>query len=503
MGAGNRGGVTPFGCNKCASIFKRLTQKFRHAFCTLFACKAELTLSQSFKHGSLHNLHSRNICVGNRGEKTPYGCDNRARNRGEINHPWWRGEVTPFGCNKCASIFKRLTQKFRHAFCTLFACKAELTLSQSFKHGRSHNLHSRNMGAGNRGEKTPFGCDNRARNRGEIKPLLGFEVVSFYQFKKLKKSDLSSICKELLVFGQQHRIRGLILLSVEGINATVSGRPEDIRCYLNYIESITGITDCLYKRFWAKSWGFKRLKVKVKKVIITMERSRKNRSLSFLKQKYLKLYHCIVKGAYPFKRIGSLLFLWGRKEEDISSFALSPSQVESMLKDPDLAVLDIRNYYEVELGRFKGAKVFDAMKEFGEFPEKLRSTALNKEQKTLIYCTGGIRCEKALKEMRRQGFKEVYLLKGGILHYLKEFPYSHFEGECFVFDQRVAVDQKGKPSQKYSLCPHCGQPADQERQCMHCNKTVRICNRCLGQNQKHLMTCSKNCAHHVQSSVTS
>ena len=117
-----------------ASIFKRLTQKLRHAFCTLFARKAELALSQSFKYESLHNLQSR---------------DKRARNR---------GEKVPFECNKCASIFKRLTQKLRHAFCTLFACKAELALSQSFKHGRSNNLYSSDKRARNRGEKTPLGC---------------------------------------------------------------------------------------------------------------------------------------------------------------------------------------------------------------------------------------------------------------------------------------------------------------------------------------------------------
>ena len=374
-----------------------------------------------------------------------------------------------------------------------------------------HDLQNSDNHAGNRGSAEAYvgtckhdlqNSDNHARNRGEINPLWGFEVVSFYQFRRLKRSDLRFICKELLVFGQQYRIRGLILLSVEGINATVSGRPEDIRCYLSYIERITGITDCLYKRFWAKNWGFKRLKVRVKKTIITMERSQVKQFLNFLKQKWSWLYSCIVKGACLFKSIWSSSSSWGRKEEDISSFALSPGQVEDMLKDPNLSVLDIRNYYEVELGRFKGAQVFD-MKEFGEFPEKLRDTSLDKERKTLIYCTGGIRCEKALREMRRQGFKKVYLLKGGILHYLKEFPHSHFEGECFVFDQRVAVDQRGQPSQKYSLCPHCGQPADQKRECVRCSKTMRICNRCLGQNQQHLMTCSKNCAHHVQSTVMS
>ena len=139
--AGNRGEVTPSGCElilhrlfnwaRLDNLHSRNKYARNRGEKSLFGC--ELTLSQSFKHGSLHNLYSSN---------------NRARNR---------GEVTPLGCNKCASIFKRLTQRLRHAFCTPFACKAELTLSQSFKHGRLHNLQSSNIYARNRGEKSLFG----------------------------------------------------------------------------------------------------------------------------------------------------------------------------------------------------------------------------------------------------------------------------------------------------------------------------------------------------------
>ena len=126
----------------------------------------------------------------------------------------------------------------------------------------------------------------------------------------------------------------------------------------------------------------------------------------------------------------------------------------------------------------KKAVHFD-IKEFKEFSEKLQTAKLPKERKTLLYCTGGIRCEKAIAEMRTQGFKELYQLKGGILHYLKSFPNKSFKGDCFVFDHRVAVNQNLKPSPEYSLCPHCGQPAKEKINCAHCNRPARVCESCL------------------------
>jgi UPF0176 protein len=112
----------------------------------------------------------------------------------------------------------------------------------------------------------------------------------------------------------------------------------------------------------------------------------------------------------------------------------------------------------------------------------------------LIYCTGGIRCEKAIVEMNNHGFDNVYQLDGGILNYLEKFPNQKFEGECFVFDHRVAVDQDLKPSQTYGLCPHCGQPAEEKIECVRCDTVVAVCNECRDQHGKR--TCSKNCAYH-------
>ena len=122
---------------------------------------------------------------------------------------------------------------------------------------------------------------------------------------------------------------------------------------------------------------------------------------------------------------------------------------------------------------------------------------MDKNKETLIYCTGGIRCEKGLEIMKEKQFKKVYQLKGGILNYLKEYPEGHFEKECFVFDHRVALDKNLQASKRYSLCPHCGQPGELVIFCRHCEKKSVICKNCKQQSE-HYETCSKNCAYHFK-----
>ena len=296
-------------------------------------------------------------------------------------------------------------------------------------------------------------------DRMEKNHNMSYQIVSFYRFTPFSKSDLKKIHTELMKKGVEKKIVGLILLSKEGINATLSGKKENIDDYLPIVEQVTGVTDFLYKKSPSSIPAFKQLRIKIKKEIITF--GQRNASADF------------------------------------GFHNLEPDEWESMLNEEQVTVLDIRNDYEVELGQFKKAKDL-GLKEFNEFSQKLKSAALPKEQKTLLYCTGGIRCEKAIVEMRKQGFKELYQLKGGILHYLKSFSNKSFEGECFVFDHRVAVDQKLKPSHKYSLCPHCGQAAGEPIDCVHCGKKAKICKHCLGKKLSYLMTCTKNCAHHFR-----
>ena len=175
---------------------------------------------------------------------------------------------------------------------------------------------------------------------------------------------------------------------------------------------------------------------------------------------------------------------------------LKPKEWEDKMKK-DVQVLDLRNEYEVELGQFQGAAQLH-LESFQDFPEKLDHLKIDKNKETLIYCTGGIRCEKAIEIMREKEFKKVYQLKGGILNYLKEYPEGYFENECFVFDHRVALDKNLKASKKYSLCPHCGQPGDVWISCRHCKKKSVICKSCK-ERFSHYETCSKNCAYHFKS----
>ncbi|MDE0119152.1 MAG: rhodanese-like domain-containing protein [Bdellovibrionales bacterium] len=288
---------------------------------------------------------------------------------------------------------------------------------------------------------------------------MSYQIVSFYRFTPFSKSDLKRVHETLIKTGKEKEMVGLILLSKEGINATLSGKKESIDTYLRIVEQVTDINDFFYKKSPSSIPAFKQLRIKIKKEIIT----------------------------------------FGKKEisADFGFHNLEPDEWESMLNEKQITVLDIRNDYEVEVGQFKKAKDL-GLKEFSEFPQKIKSTTLPKEQKTLLYCTGGIRCEKAIIEMRKQGFKELYQLKGGILNYLKLFPDRSFEGECFVFDHRVAVDQKLNPSKKYSLCPHCGQAAAEPIHCVHCEKKAKVCKHCLKKQISYLETCTKNCAYHFR-----
>ncbi len=140
---------------------------------------------------------------------------------------------------------------------------------------------------------------------------------------------------------------------------------------------------------------------------------------------------------------------------------------------------------------FEGA-IDPKLKMFSEFPSFVEKCGIPKNKKVLMYCTGGIRCEKALLEMEKQGYKNVYQLKGGILQYLKDCPNQKFKGECFVFDHRTAVGQQLEPSNRYSLCPHTGDPADLHITCSRCNKTAVVAAHC---DDIQKQSCSKDCAN--------
>lgn len=281
--------------------------------------------------------------------------------------------------------------------------------------------------------------------------ILKLFVCQFYHYTQLK--NLKFLRQTLLSQGHREGIRGLILLAPEGINATLTGPVSHLKKYLKIIEQHTNIS-IQHKWQECSSWNFKNLHLKIKKEIVQSGKT----TLPIPSQKT----------------------------------QLSPTQWETIIRTQNATIIDLRNDYEIALGRFKGAQNL-GLKEFKQFPKKLKKHSFSKNKKTLIYCTGGIRCEKALSEMKNQGFKKVFQLKGGILNYLSQFPNSYFEGECFVFDHRVSLNQNLKPSTIYKLCPCCGQPGKLHINCAHCQN---LCTVCIGCHNKNYNFCSKNCAYH-------
>ena len=281
------------------------------------------------------------------------------------------------------------------------------------------------------------------------------KVTTFYKFFSVPKKNLESIKDTLIKEGEN--IKGILLIGTEGINATISGSIKSLELYKETLQKLFPQQSFFYKNSFTEKLSFKRFSVKIKKEIISIGRP----------QSQLK-----------------------------NTNHLNPSEWDAKIKD-QAQVLDVRNNYEVALGKFKNADDL-SLNVFSEFSKKLDEASLDKDKATLIYCTGGIRCEKASLIMKEKGFKDVYQLGGGVLHYLKEKPCSHFEGECFVFDHRTALNQNLKPSQQYVLCPHCGQPGDVKIKCQYCEKPSTVCQGCLDKSFYN-KTCSKNCIYHLKS----
>ncbi len=283
------------------------------------------------------------------------------------------------------------------------------------------------------------------------------KVTSFYKFFPIKKSCLKALQKELVEKASSLNIRGLVLIAEEGLNATLCGPEEPLEVLKKHIVQLFEVP-FFWKDSYCERWNFKRLSVKVKKEIVKWGEA----------------------DTVPFK--GSISHL-------------SPKNWEEKLKAQPY-VLDVRNVYEVEIGKFQRAEDLQ-LNSFQEFPQKLdRLSHWDKNKETLIYCTGGIRCEKAIGFMQQKGFKSVYQLQGGILNYLREKPRSQFKGECFVFDHRVALNQDLQEEKNYSLCPHCGGPGRIKISCGYCGGPAVVCP--CSDRFFYRKTCSKNCAYHFR-----
>lgn len=285
-----------------------------------------------------------------------------------------------------------------------------------------------------------------------------FSVTALYKFAPVSPIRIEPVRDEITTFCEENDIRGLMLLSIEGVNATMSGSAESISALKSFLQAIPELGTINFKDSFSKIQPFKRLKIDVREEIVTLKRP--------------DIFPTVTTNHH-----------------------LSPQEWHAVLtSEEDFVLIDTRNVYETEIGMFQGA-VDPKTKHFSEFPEYVRSQDIPKDKKVLMYCTGGIRCEKALVFMQQEGYENVFQLEGGILNYLKEFPDGEYKGECFIFDHRVALDANLEPTTVYSLCPHCGDPGKESIRCIVCDADGVICRHC--KPTAHLNTCSKNCAHHA------
>lgn len=282
-------------------------------------------------------------------------------------------------------------------------------------------------------------------------------VSSFYKFFKIEPSELAVKRLSLESRAAKLELYGLLILAEEGCNGTIAGDLENVLAFQKSLAVLFGIGDWDFKNSHCLKAPYRDFRVKIRPEIVTI-------------------------------RTDELIKVEG------SSRKLSPSKWQQVLEtEEDLVLIDTRNEYETALGMFKGA-IDPQMENFSDFPDYVASSGIPKEKKILMYCTGGIRCEKAALEMQRQGYENVFQLEGGILKYLEEFPNCDFEGECFVFDGRVALDQNLNPTRRWKFCPHCGQPGEETISCDFCGKQAVVCQECLAMDK---LTCSHDCAYKV------
>ena len=248
-----------------------------------------------------------------------------------------------------------------------------------------------------------------------------YKIAAFYRFVPVENID--SLRAEIVAFGKTlEGMCGTILLAPEGVNATIGAKPEALDKMIDFLDAKLGISQGELKYSESTDTPFNRFKVRPKKEIITMRRPEADPNVQ--------------KGDY-----------------------VEAKDWNALLADPDVTLIDTRNIYETEIGIFQGA-LDPKMNTFTEFPEWVeKNLDPKKHKKVAMFCTGGIRCEKASSYMLAAGFENVYHLKGGILKYLETIPadQSKWDGACFVFDKRVSVIH-GLEEGRHTICHGCREP---------------------------------------------
>jgi UPF0176 protein len=257
-------------------------------------------------------------------------------------------------------------------------------------------------------------------------------IILYYNFKRIEhlarfSADHRRKCKALNLLGR-------VYIAAEGINGTLAGSPEDIAAYKLFLHSLPGFADTEFKDDESPAMPFVKLIVRQRPEIVALKAS-------------VQIDPTSEKGRH-----------------------LSPKEWRQVMEAEDVTILDVRNNYESKIGYFEGAIKPD-IENFYEFESWLNNAGIQKDKKVLMYCTGGIRCEKFSVLMEKKGFQDVYQLHGGILNYKKEEGGAHFKGKCFVFDDRLSVPVSADNTPA-SRCELTGVPCDQYLNCANpdCNK---------------------------------
>ena len=267
-----------------------------------------------------------------------------------------------------------------------------------------------------------------------------YDIAAFYKFVPIDDCDtLAPALKQQML---DRDVLGTILLAQEGINGTISGLPEHVTEVLGIIRTHTGLEDLAHKTSHAPGHVFNRAKVKVKPSLISLG-----------------------PDVDPNQCVGTYV---------------DPKDWNDIISDPEVVLIDTRNDYEVHAGTFEGA-IDPMIKRFRDLPSFVESNLdPSKHKKVAMFCTGGIRCEKSTAWMLEQGYEEVYHLQGGILNYLEKIPQqqSMWEGDCYVFDERVGVNHDLQPSDNAKFCPGCGHALTTKLRCAPEYEPGVRCSKC-------------------------
>jgi len=281
---------------------------------------------------------------------------------------------------------------------------------------------------------------------------MNYEVLLYYKFHSIDNPE--RFCKEHKEFLKNLGVKGRVYIGSEGLNGTIGGTPDQMQQYREYVWSLNGLEETEFKTEESDVIPFPRLTCKVREEIVSIH----------------------VDGLNPSEG--------GRH--------LSPSEWrKTMESEDDYVLIDIRNDYESDVGHFEGA-ITPQVGNFYEFPLWLDEAEIPKDKKVLMYCTGGIRCEKFSVLMKQKGWDDVNQLHGGILNYAKEEEGKHFKGKCFVFDDRLVVPVNKGDLRPIARCEISGKPADSFINCANteCNKLF-VCSE--EGAEKYKGCCSKEC----------